>query len=473
MASEAWVRRARGLLGPPPAASWPRPLRIATDMDGFAAAELAWGKTGALPPTSVFASSTSPVSQKLLRDALPGAAIFTDFAARVVDSASITGRAVGGERVRVDVGSADLDVYVAGALRNPDATKDGDADEVLRMVSAALQVIVTCRPRAFILEMRSKHVVAPVAGLCGYAVRKLCSNATSFGLPQARHFTFAIGLRTDALRAPAAKCLDLVALVMRAAQPCKPAGPWPQWLRRRGLPVSPQTSQEPQGSQAAEEFVPAAVCHGCKEDAGVRYSSLAVCALHPCQCLMCRRHGVKAGKCAWRRAGAHQAARTTKARAAYIRAWRAVKQDTKRAPNYWELASARGLRVPRRLAMCPASRHLLKTESEFQNLMVPEALVECKSGGDAAHRSRMDGLAPAVTATCHSLFAPDAGVFLTPPQCFALQGVGRDDIPEGRTEEELYELAGQAWPVPLYGTLLWAVVAQLAPPAAAAPMGGA
>ena len=83
---------------------------------------------------------------------------------------------------------------------------------------------------------------------------------------------------------------------------------------------------------------------------------------------------------------------------------------------------------------------------------------------------RDDGKVPPLTCHCGSLFAPSVGRYLTPAQCFALQGwapsvfedVSRR-IVHPISPDEYYRMAGNGMSLPVVGTHIMIAVSQLRP----------
>ena len=147
---------------------------------------------------------------------------------------------------------------------------------------------------------------------------------------------------------------------------------------------------------------------------------------------------------------------------AYLKLWRKAKKDTtlKRVPNFWELAMRRKMQVPNKISSSPRVRSMLKIVSEQCNILRPNMMINVSQSVDRFGISD-DKRAMTLTQHCGDIYAPLFSAFLAPEQCWALQGLA---LCRGVNDDDnhLYRAAGSAMSAPVVGSLMWAVVSQLA-----------
>ena len=287
----------------------------------------------------------------------------------------------------------------------------------------------------------------------GYHIIKLVVNSAHYHVPQNRRRLYIIGFRQAATRGSAAQAHSAILDLMDSFQG-KPGVPWGEWLNKRGLPLMARDAD-------GERYTPAQPCLRCGEG--------RPCRLHVCGCQICHQRAATSLRpspaCAWRGHKQRFRASHKKQAADYTRRWRKVRPDKalKAAPSFWDLAQKMDLRVPIELSRSPRMRNLMAEHSRIRNVMNPNSILDISQ---AVHRTayREDGLVPTLTTTCSHLFAPAAGVFLSPDQCIALQGFNPLQLPlECCSDKNLYKMAGMTMSAPVVGAVMCAVVSQLRP----------
>ena len=357
----------------------------------------------------------------------------------------------------------ELDLYVTGFPCSPFSQagkRDGFEAAVANCFKATVATIKTVRPRAWILENvpqlgGKKHKSQLDAALTfmkdEYKIAIVFKNTNMYDLPQDRPRMYILGFRFDAMRSK--KSLDIVQdLVAKVEQSIGAQGPhleWHQWLEKRGMPVCPADASSP-------GFVRVTTCGTC--------SFRRCCPHHVCTCDKCTKLGTLAKKCMWR---VHTKEWMTKNAARvreYKQGWsKVLKTKLKCSPDYYKLAEAKNLYVPKVIQESPRVRAAITAWSSTTNLFVPSTLV---NSSQAVNRTapKSNGQVPSLTTTCGRLFAPSAGVFLKPAQCLALQGFDCSKLPlDDFTAAELETFAGMAMGLPVVGTLMVAMVSQLKP----------
>ena len=215
------------------------------------------------------------------------------------------------------------------------------------------------------------------------------------------------------------------------------------------MPVRPATAGSP-------AFLEAAVCTTC----GFNRS----CPHHVCSCEKCTKLGTLAKKCMWRIHTKEWLAKNQDKIREYKRQWSKVNKTTlKRSPDYYQLAAAKKLHIPKVIQESPRVRAAVTAWSLGSNLFSPSTIV---NSSQAVNRTapKQNGKVPALTTTCGRCFVPSAGVFLTPEQCLALQGFDCSKLPLADfSASELETFAGMAMGLPVVGTLMVALVSQLTP----------
>jgi DNA-cytosine methyltransferase len=354
-----------------------------------------------------------------------------------------------GQSITVD--TRDTDLLVAGfpcSPFSPSGKREGFEGHMAECFKYCVGTIKSVRPRGFILEN--------VPGVLGksnktklnkaldwlkpmYDIQIHQTNSLRYDLPQDRPRVYIIGLRRDAMQSRNSLTILLqdIGLVEAAIQEHAPKTSWDVWLQDRGMPIQPAGASSP-------EFLEAHPCPTCGPN--------KVCPHHVCPCDRCVKSGTTAKKCMWREHTKEWLNKNKKRIGAYKRQWGKVRQS-KRSPDYYDLAQAKKLRIPKLLQESPRVRAAVSAWSSTVNMLAPSTIVNC---GQAVHRAfpKCDGHVPTLTTTCGKLFAPVAGVFLEPQQCLAMQGFDCSKLPiEDFSKGELYTLAGMAMSVPVVGLL--------------------
>ena len=444
---------------------------MATDCSGAGTPELAWrelkAKSAQAPQANhIWACDIAPGPRAWIRRILPSIVLFADVVQReYLNKNSIQGEVLGADSSKKNItrAEANLDVYIAGFMCSPWSPKgkrEGFAAEAARTFFNVLKTIVVMRPRCAILENvpqildQIQELLAALKTCKDYEFKVLKFQTSNYGLPQNRERVYIVMLRRDAVVHCTRRAFSNIVRVMAACVQPAPC-PWPAWLKKIGLPVSP-VSADSRGFVLAK---PCAVCSACK-----------VCPEHICKCQLCKstrtaKTGAKQNKCAWRgnvktyRAGKKQAAKK------YLKEWRVIKKDPllKKPPSYFELAASLNLQVPARMASNPSMRAKLDAVSSVRNIVTPTTNMD-SSQSVSRVALRSDGLVPCLTTTCQHLYVPRSGVCLTGKQCLALQGFDAKNLPiDEFSNSDIANMAGMAMSMPVVGTLLWAVVCQIDP----------
>lgn len=392
------------------------------------------------PIAEVWASEIGRGPRQWLAEILPGTTLFQDMSKRRLAKKDgkyvMTGTTVGGTFACIE--SASIDMYVAGFPCNPwsaRGARNGFHSESGSLLFECLKTVRAIAPKAFILE----NVPSILSGESGdflrtalntlkdYQWKAVHVNSLQFGLPQNRKRVYVIGLRRGAVFGDESSAISDIIADVRAVRARSPS--WPDYFKDRGL-----------GTWGTSETVPAQVCATC--------CLTQACLAHACGCLRCRRKGVGAAKCVWRRSTKKFRVKHKKARDSFLKMLRRVKKkpDLKIVPTYWSLAESRGLRVPVRVAKSPRIRHLLDAHASCCNVMSGDVLLDISQSVERV-ALRTDGTTPTLTTTCGSLFSPSRGVCLSPAQCFALQGLRLDDYVTASdfADADLYSMAGMAF----------------------------
>lgn len=487
-----------------------RQLRVASDLSGVGAAEMACKQQGLPMGPPVFCSELSAPLQRFLACQYPTTPIFGNIMDRRYSAKGITGEAFVGpagwcRKVREvrEVAPGSLDLYVSPRLVE---CRRGPTNEEQQLFCRVLKTVATLLPSVAIVGFAgspSETWMDAVRGLPRYDVAMGTMNPHLYGVPQSVSIDFAVLVRKSGMADPTGAAERAFALARRLR--VKNTLSWHEHLADKGLEVVPQTAAAaPQpvptpcragisggacsagsaGSAgcAPTEFtsewdmVPASVCIPCGEGLPSRFALKSVCSEHPCPCGDCHRGAMTAGRaeatsCRWRMHMRVLAAKLAPNRIKYLRVWRRAKGNPtlKRVPNYWELVTARKLSVPRAVATDPRVRMFLKMHSEGRNLVAKPVMCDL-TGVDSNRQMRLraDGTSLTVLAPCTKLFAPSAGVFLNAEQCFALGGITLLDLNAHnaravRDDQVIaYTWAGSVLPPQVVGPLILAALAVVA-----------
>ena len=364
----------------------------------------------------------------------------------------------GGNAVRIDRATADLDMYICGFPCTPFSTRgkrlQWDDDNAQPFFSAAMTVSAL-RPRVAVFENVPglKHkgalekALSTLTVVKGYRVVVLDEVSNhQFGVPQHRLRLYIVMLRQDALVSKASNVGDLkreLQAIMSTAFVRQPTT-FVDWLAQQGLPVTPRLSS------AAMQ---ACSCH-----------TQTLCRTHACRCVECSRHGVSALKCSWRALHRRvEAEKNTKAKTrSYLGLWRRVKGNPalRKAPRYIRLAKLKGLDVDGALTS-PRERQCLHILSGMQNLLSRNSVLDLTQS--LTHQTwRDDGLAPPLATGCGKIYLPAFARCLSPAQCLALQGMRPAEYDlEAFSAGDLCRLAGNAMCVQVVGCVAGAALGLL------------
>ena len=146
-----------------------------------------------------------------------------------------------------------------------------------------------------------------------------------------------------------------------------------------------------------------------------------------------------------------------RARAKLLKSWRkALKKPTlKEPPKYNVLARARGIPI-QDIIKTTRGRSILDEMSKAYNMMHPPTSLRLNQ--NPGHGNvRTDGLVGTLDTKCGDVFFPTFGSFLSPQQCFALQGfeVGALNF-GGIADGSLFAMAGNTMAIPCVGTVTMA-----------------
>ena len=244
-----------------PRAKWHRSLRMATDCSGAGTPELAWrkleAKSAQAPQVNhIWACDIAPGPRAWIRRILPSIVLFADVVQReYLDKNSIRGEVLGADSSKKNItrAEANLDVYIARFMCSPWSPKgkrEGFAAEAVRTFFNVLKTIVVMRPRCTILENvlqildQIQELLAALKTCKDYEFKVLKFQTSNYGLPQNRERVYIVMLRRDAVVHGTRRAFSNIVRVMAACVQPAPC-PWPAWLKKIGLPVSPVSAHSP------------------------------------------------------------------------------------------------------------------------------------------------------------------------------------------------------------------------------------
>jgi len=444
-----------------------RPLRVASDCSGAGIPELALetmtkhGLARFRNVHSVFASDIQEHCRTWLTNNVKPEHLFTDISLRWFEKDTFLARDIYGHAVRITRETADLDVYVAGFVCSPFSgrgKREGWRSPSCSTFVDSIRTISCLRPRIAVLENVPgvlkegclDHLTRALDLVPGYTWRILKLNTCRFGLPQNRTRVYVVMLRTDALKALPCTCHKVILeFVCKAQFQFKGPPHFPDFFARAdvGEPIVREVSDVPDVEDSEDD---------CTCDVN------QLCKLHCCTCRRCKDLGKRKLCCLWRLdAKRYQLNPRERANASkYLANWRKVHKDPKvrSVPTY--LVQARKLKI-HVMAGTARERGVLQVLSRGRNICQRNAVLDlAQNAGRAAFRC--DGLVPTLTSTCGSIFLPRFGVYLTPWQCMALQGLSKagcnaTDV----SDAQIYKMAGNAMSTPVIGVILWAALCQL------------
>jgi site-specific DNA-cytosine methylase len=416
------------------------------------------------PPMSIqslWACDVNQACRAWLQQHLRPKHVFIDMNARLWRDDAITMRGKDAQPVTFTRAEANLDLYVVGFMCTPFSDKglrQGWQDEASNTFISAIRTLKTLRPRVAVFENVTglertgclEEVERILKLVPGYTYRVLRLNSKNFGVPQHRNRLYIVMLKTADLASPPQQCHRNICQIV--ANCYHTAAPFTKWLAEAGLPLAAPTPCPPTVSSSST--LPTSCMCGPR----------AICPMHPCQCILCKKFGEDKKKCVWRQHILQRVKQPLERRRtrAYLKMWRQVRKNPslKQPPTYLQLLNARG----RALTLTsPRERCMLQALGSVQNLVSENTILDI-SQSISRVALRSDGCVPTLTTTCGNLFVPSRAVALDHKQLLALQGICPDLAAAVEcTPEQICKMAGNAMTLPLVGTVLVAALSQLIP----------